>query len=77
MNGMFIDETITEETPRHKLEERSGKLYGQLRFAHLKYHIAMLDILTPNQVKLYNELRGNVGGGNLHKNIPEKHNMDG
>lgn len=75
MNTLFVNKTITEEILRQKLEE-SGKLYGQLRFVHLKYHITMLDVLTPDQVKSYNQLRGYAEGGDPCKNIPKGHDAE-
>jgi Spy/CpxP family protein refolding chaperone len=38
--------------------EAIGAAQATLRTAHLKYHLAMLDVLTPAQVKRYAELRG-------------------
>lgn len=35
-----------------------GAAQGRLRAAHLKYHLAMLEALTPEQVRRYAELRG-------------------
>jgi Spy/CpxP family protein refolding chaperone len=35
-----------------------GTTQATLRAAHLKYHLATVDILTPEQVARYNELRG-------------------
>lgn len=35
-----------------------GNLQAQLRFVHLRTHLATIDILTPHQVVLYNTLRG-------------------
>ncbi len=35
-----------------------GVTRGTLRGSHLKYHLAMLEILTPVQVERYGELRG-------------------
>lgn len=35
-----------------------GALQGQLRETHLKYHLAMVELLTPGQVARYRELRG-------------------
>ena len=35
-----------------------GAAQAALRAAHLKYHLATVAILTPDQVKRYNELRG-------------------
>jgi hypothetical protein len=40
-----------------------GATQGALRFAHLRYHLSTLDILTPEQVRLYGELRGYGGSG--------------
>jgi hypothetical protein len=38
-----------------------------LRFAHLCYHLSTLDVLTPEQVRLYGELRRYGGpGGHGH-----------
>lgn len=38
--------------------ERIGGTQGALRNAHLSYHLAMLGVLTPEQVRRYGELRG-------------------
>ena len=38
--------------------ERAGAIEAQLRAAHLRYHLAMIDVLTPGQVMAYNHLRG-------------------
>jgi Spy/CpxP family protein refolding chaperone len=35
-----------------------GATQGQLRAAHLKYHLAMMEVLTPEQIARYGELRG-------------------
>jgi Spy/CpxP family protein refolding chaperone len=35
-----------------------GATWGTLRATHLKYHLAMMDVLTPDQVRRYGELRG-------------------
>jgi Spy/CpxP family protein refolding chaperone len=40
-----------------------GSTQGALRAAHLRYHLSTLDILTPEQVRLYGELRGYGGPG--------------
>jgi Spy/CpxP family protein refolding chaperone len=36
----------------------AGALEGELRAAHLRYHLAMMDVLTPEQIVKYNRLRG-------------------
>jgi Spy/CpxP family protein refolding chaperone len=38
-----------------------GATQGQLRAAHLRYHLAMMDVLTPEQVRRYGEVRGYGG----------------
>ncbi len=45
-----------------------GATQGKLRAAHLRYHLAMVDLLTPEQVRRYAELRGYGGGG-----VPQGH----
>jgi Spy/CpxP family protein refolding chaperone len=35
-----------------------GVTQGRLRQAHLKYHLAMIDVLTADQIARYRELRG-------------------
>jgi Spy/CpxP family protein refolding chaperone len=35
-----------------------GATQGALRAAHLRYHLTMMKVLTPEQVQRYNELRG-------------------
>jgi Spy/CpxP family protein refolding chaperone len=40
-----------------------GATQGRLRAAHLRYHLAMMDVLTPEQVRRYGEVRGYSGDG--------------
>lgn len=35
-----------------------GTTRGTLRATHLKYHLAMMEVLTPEQIRRYSELRG-------------------
>jgi Spy/CpxP family protein refolding chaperone len=43
---------------------------GRLRQTHLKYHLAMMDILSAHQIAAYRHLRGYDNGGHHH---PSKH----
>ncbi|MBJ6128411.1 Spy/CpxP family protein refolding chaperone [Microvirga splendida] len=44
-----------------------GATQGALRGAHLRYHLSTLDVLTPEQVRRYSELRGyQASGGQGH-----------
>jgi hypothetical protein len=74
IDDAFIGGTITEEILQEKILE-SASLYGQLRIVHLKYHLAMVDILSPQQVEQYNELRGYTSGDPC-ENMPEGHDPD-
>ena len=35
-----------------------GRLQGELRYTHLKYHLAMRSMLSPDQIAAYDRLRG-------------------
>lgn len=37
---------------------KAAAAQGLLREAHLRYHLAMVDLLTPEQIAEYNRLRG-------------------
>ena len=50
-----------------------GATQAKLRAAHLKYHLTMLDVLTPEQVKRYAELRGYGGGAAPPGHTPGMH----
>jgi len=72
----FTNETVTEERLRNNIAD-SAQLYEQLRFVHLKYHLQMVDILTPEQVTIYNTLRGYIGDENDPcENVPEGHDSE-
>jgi Spy/CpxP family protein refolding chaperone len=57
LSKLFEAGAISEKVLRSKLEE-IGKLRADLRFIHLQAHLRMKQILTPDQIKQYSELRG-------------------
>lgn len=57
MDDAFANGTITNENLSSWVNQ-SVSLYGQLRIVHLETHLEMVEILTPEQVEEYNELRG-------------------
>ena len=75
MNDGFVSKNITSEELETKVA-KSAELYGQLRFIHLKYHFLTKDILTPEQVQKYNELRGYTNGGDPCSSVPEGHDPE-
>jgi hypothetical protein len=57
LDGHFKDHTITPEN-LVTLTARIGETHGLLRAVHLKYHLAMAELLTAEQSRRYAELRG-------------------
>ena len=49
-----------------------GSTQGALRGAHLRYHLSTLEVLTPEQVRRYGELRG-YGASGGHGHVPKSH----
>jgi Spy/CpxP family protein refolding chaperone len=45
------------------LTRNAAEVDGKLRATHLKYHLGMMDLLKPEQVASYVQLRGYAGGG--------------
>jgi Spy/CpxP family protein refolding chaperone len=60
LDRAFATHTITPASLA-AATEAIGLTQARLRAAHLKYHLSMLDVLTPEQVKHYGELRGYGG----------------
>jgi len=61
----FATRTITP-TSLAALMEKIASTQAALRTAHLSYHLAMLAVLTPEQIGRYGELRGYTAGGSPH-----------
>ena len=57
LEKLFENPSVSEKTVRSKLEE-IGKLRADLRFIHLQAHLRMKQILTPEQIKKYAEIKG-------------------
>jgi Spy/CpxP family protein refolding chaperone len=62
LNRAFADRTITPERLETATTAIAG-IQGELRNAHLKYHLATAAVLNPDQLRRYNELRGYAGTG--------------
>ncbi len=61
LDRQFADKTITL-TSLAEATRDIASLQGELRLAHLKYHLATLELLTPDQARRYSTLRGYGGG---------------
>ncbi len=56
LNQLFEAGTVSEKAMRSKLEQ-IAKLRADLRFIHLQAHLRMRQILTPDQIRLYTEIK--------------------
>jgi Spy/CpxP family protein refolding chaperone len=63
LDRQFADKTITASSLGEATRDIAS-LQGELRLAHLKYHLATLELLTPEQATRYSTLRGY--GGSQH-----------
>jgi Spy/CpxP family protein refolding chaperone len=71
LDRLFGSRRITRDALADTLEA-IGRLQGQLRKVHLEAHLAQTDILTPEQIRRYDELRG-YGAGAGHDPAAHKH----
>ena len=60
LDSMFAERKITAASLA-EATKRIAIAQGELRAAHLRYHLEMADILSPEQVDRYSELRGYAG----------------
>ena len=57
LNRLFAERTA-DPTGLHAAVNEIGLKRATLRVVHLKYHLAMMEVLTPEQVARYGVLRG-------------------
>ena len=75
LDRQFADRSVTPVS-LIAATEAIGATQAALRAAHLRYHLSMMDVLTPEQVQRYAELRGYTetgsaqhgGKGHAHPN---------
>ena len=67
LEQMFASSAADEDALRAVVAE-AARLRGELRFTHLKYHLAMRRLLRPEQVAAYDAARGyGAGDGSPHE----------
>ena len=66
LNDDFARRTVTLAS-LEEATQRIGTTQAALRAAHLKYHLSTVEILSPEQVARYNELRGYQSDANPRK----------
>ena len=57
LDQAFASAQVERESLRRLLTD-IARLQGELRYTHLKYHLAMRELLRPDQVAAYDRLRG-------------------
>lgn len=57
LDRLFTERKASAASVQEATAKAAGA-HGELRAAHLRYHLSMLDVLTSKQVAKYNELRG-------------------
>lgn len=65
LDRLFSTRQITPATLTSSTAD-IGATQARLRETHLKYHLAMMTILTPDQVEKYRSLRGYAGHRHRH-----------
>ena len=74
LNDYFADRTMTYELLDVSLE-KIAQIRKKLRYVHLSTHLKTPDILTPDQIVLYNKLRGYASDDPCN-NIPQGHDPE-
>jgi len=74
LNNHFANGTITEKLLNELLGE-IARTYKKLRYTHLAAHLETPTIVTPEQIALYNKLRG-YSSEDPCANIPEGHDPE-
>jgi uncharacterized protein (DUF305 family)/Spy/CpxP family protein refolding chaperone len=70
LSAAFVSGVVDEATLQQQVMTLA-ELYGQLRMTHLRAHLQVTPLLTPEQITTYNQLRGYTGNGG-HEHM---HNM--
>ena len=71
LNNHFANRTITDEL-LNVLLEKVAQVQKKLRYVHLSTHLKTPNILTAEQIVLYNKLRG-YSSDDPCENIPKGH----
>ena len=73
LDGAFSQGAISANSLQSALLD-IGRIRAQLRFVHLGAHLRQKQILTPEQVTIYDETRGYLGEAGDHAGHSEGHN---
>lgn len=71
LDRLFTSKKI-DSAKLHAAVADIARLQGELRVVHLQAHLKMRRLLTPEQIKKYDELRGYNSGADEHKDRQHK-----
>ncbi|MEO5699329.1 MAG: hypothetical protein ABIS17_10250 [Casimicrobiaceae bacterium] len=71
LDNMFASKAVTKERLHHS-SEAIGLLQGKVRQVHLQTHLAQAEILDPEQIRKYDELRGYTQAANADHHVHPK-----
>lgn len=74
LDAAFANRTIDEDQLKRLLDQIAD-VQGQLRYVHLAAHLKTPDLLTPEQVDQYNQLRG-YNSADPCANVPAGHDPE-
>jgi len=74
LDQMFKSRKVNYQTLQSQLTSIAS-IRSELRFVHLSKHLDTLEILSEEQIKLYNKLRG-YSSSNICDSIPEGHDAE-
>ncbi|HIL41986.1 MAG TPA: hypothetical protein EYG35_01220 [Gammaproteobacteria bacterium] len=74
LDQMFKSKQVNHQTLQKQLT-KIASIRSKLRFVHLSKHLDTSNILSEEQIKLYNKLRG-YSSSNICDNIPEGHDAE-
>jgi Spy/CpxP family protein refolding chaperone len=66
LDRLFAERTVTA-TSLSEATAAIGRTQAALRLAHLKYHLATVEVLEPRQIRRYGELRGYGSNHRRHR----------
>jgi hypothetical protein len=72
LDGAFASGRI-DDAGLHRMLADLGRLQGELRYTHLKYHLAMRGMLSFDQIAAYNRFRGYDSGQEPTPAMPGHH----
>ncbi len=75
LEGRFRESLPSKDELRELLSD-IGEIRAELRYVHLASHLETPNVLTPNQIERYNQLRGYASSSDPCDQVPEGHDAN-